>query len=73
MAYYDFARYADDVADNPILSPEEKISILDELEDVLLGKKNPNEKEFIQYVNKNYNVDDGYLVCRIKKLEIMVK
>lgn len=44
MAYYNFARYADDVADNPILSPKEKISILDELEDVLLGKKNPTEK-----------------------------
>ena len=31
------------------------------------------EEEFIQYVNKSYNVDDGYIVCRVKKLESKVK
>lgn len=35
MDYYRFARYADDVADNPKLSMKEKIRQLDELEDLL--------------------------------------
>ncbi|MBR7158861.1 MAG: squalene synthase HpnC [Alphaproteobacteria bacterium] len=38
MAYYGFARTADDIADNPSLSASEKISMLDELEAVLRGK-----------------------------------
>lgn len=35
MEYYRFARYADDVADNPKLSMKEKLIKLDELEDIL--------------------------------------
>ena len=38
-AYYGFARNADDIADAPDLSPEEKIARLDIMEEVLLGKR----------------------------------
>jgi farnesyl-diphosphate farnesyltransferase len=38
-AYYGFARNADDIADSPDLSPEEKIARLDIMEEVLLGKR----------------------------------
>ena len=38
-AYYSFARNADDIADAPDLSPEEKIARLDIMEEVLLGKR----------------------------------
>lgn len=37
MAFYRFARFADDVADDPDLSPEEKLAYLDALEDGLRG------------------------------------
>jgi hydroxysqualene synthase len=38
-AYYSFARNADDIADSPNFSPEEKIARLDIMEEVLLGKR----------------------------------
>jgi squalene synthase HpnC len=38
-AYYGFARNADDIADSPDLTPEEKIARLDIMEEVLLGKR----------------------------------
>ena len=38
-AYYGFARNADDIADSPDLSPEEKIARLDIMEEVLVGKR----------------------------------
>jgi hydroxysqualene synthase len=37
--YYAFARNADDIADSPELSPEEKLVRLDAMEDVLLGRR----------------------------------
>jgi hydroxysqualene synthase len=36
--FYTFARNADDIADSPILSPQEKITRLNIMEDVLLGR-----------------------------------
>lgn len=38
-AYYGFARNADDIADSPDLTPEDKIARLDIMEEVLLGKR----------------------------------
>jgi len=38
-AYYHFARNADDIADSPALPPEDKISRLNVMEDVLLGRR----------------------------------
>ena len=38
-AYYAFARNADDIADSPSLSPDEKVARLDIMEAVLLGKR----------------------------------
>lgn len=38
-AYYGFARNADDIADSPDLTPEEKVARLDIMEEVLLGKR----------------------------------
>lgn len=37
-AFYDFARAADDISDNPDLSPHEKITRLDAFERVLIGE-----------------------------------
>jgi squalene synthase HpnC len=37
--FYSFARNADDIADSPLLSPEDKISRLDTMESVLLGRQ----------------------------------
>ncbi len=38
LAFYHFVRAADDVADNPSLSPDEKLALLDRLDDALIGK-----------------------------------
>ena len=38
MAFYDFVRAADDVADHATLSPDEKLGILDRMEASLLGR-----------------------------------
>jgi farnesyl-diphosphate farnesyltransferase len=38
-AYYNFARNADDIADSPVLSPQEKIARLNIMEEVLLGDR----------------------------------
>lgn len=38
MAFYRFARSADDVADDPVLSPKEKLFALDDFESTLKGK-----------------------------------
>lgn len=40
MAYYHFARHADDVADSATLTPEEKVAGLDALDAGLLGREN---------------------------------
>ncbi len=40
LAFYRFARAADDVADHPALPAEEKICLLDRFEETLLGKHN---------------------------------
>ncbi len=37
--FYAFARNADDIADSPLLSPEEKLARLGIMEDVLLGRR----------------------------------
>jgi farnesyl-diphosphate farnesyltransferase len=38
-AYYSFARNADDIADNPALTPDDKIARLDAMEAVLMGTR----------------------------------
>jgi squalene synthase HpnC len=42
LAYYRFARAADDVADHPNLPPEEKLALLDRLDDALCGRGAPD-------------------------------
>jgi hydroxysqualene synthase len=42
MAFYEFVRIADDVADHPKLSPDEKIAHLDRMEQSLLGRDDGN-------------------------------
>jgi squalene synthase HpnC len=37
LAFYEFVRCADDIADHPTLSAQEKLNLLDRLEQVLLG------------------------------------
>ncbi|WP_158921874.1 squalene synthase HpnC [Acidisphaera sp. S103] len=37
--FYRFARNADDIADSPVLSPQDKLVRLDVMEDVLLGRR----------------------------------
>lgn len=43
IAYYNFARKADDIADSPDLTREEKLTMLDRMENVLLGKESAGE------------------------------
>jgi hydroxysqualene synthase len=43
MAFYEFVRIADDIADHPKLSPDEKIAHLDRMEESLLGRGDGNE------------------------------
>jgi squalene synthase HpnC len=43
LAYYRFARGADDIADSPALSPEEKLAGLDAFEATLLGRSDAME------------------------------
>jgi hydroxysqualene synthase len=38
LAFYEFVRTADDIADHPSLPERDKLALLDQLEDVLLGK-----------------------------------
>jgi squalene synthase HpnC len=38
LAFYEFVRVADDIADHPLLPPEEKLALLDRLEAGLIGK-----------------------------------
>ena len=38
LAFYEFVRTADDIADHPSLAPQEKLALLDRLEATLLGK-----------------------------------
>jgi hydroxysqualene synthase len=44
LAFYRFVRAADDVADHPRLSPDEKLRLLDQLEDALTGS-GPSDPE----------------------------
>jgi hydroxysqualene synthase len=39
LAFYEFVRTADDIADHATLAPAEKLALLDRLEDTLLGKR----------------------------------
>jgi squalene synthase HpnC len=43
-AYYKFARNADDIADSPVLAPQDKIARLDIMEDVLLGRRDSGSR-----------------------------
>jgi squalene synthase HpnC len=43
LAFYNFVRAADDIADSPKLTPDQKIAGLDKFEDALLGKDNTIE------------------------------
>jgi squalene synthase HpnC len=42
LAFYEFVRSADDIADHPSLSPQEKIDLLDRMEADLLGGSDEN-------------------------------
>lgn len=43
-AYYAYARVVDDIADSETLSPEDKLTRLNAMEDVLLGKRAPIQR-----------------------------
>jgi squalene synthase HpnC len=43
LAFYEFVRIADDIADHPGLPPEEKIAHLDRMEESLLGRGDGNQ------------------------------
>src|SRR5262249_60448722 len=40
LAFYEFVRTADDIADHSTLAPQEKLALIDRLEATLLGKSN---------------------------------
>ncbi len=44
LAFYNFVRTADDIADHPTLEPERKLELLDQLEQDLLGEGDTNRE-----------------------------
>lgn len=44
-AFYGFARAADDIADNPLLEPADKVRRLDRMAEILLGRGAPADDE----------------------------
>jgi len=56
--FYAFARSADDIADNPDLSPDEKIKRLDGFEDALLGKS-CDDTAFQKALNMAESLDES--------------
>jgi hydroxysqualene synthase len=44
LAFYRFVRAADDVADHPTLTPEMKLTLLDDLDDALTGRGKPADE-----------------------------
>lgn len=57
MHYYRYARYADDIADNPRLSPKQKVAKLHELEDVFLKSKpyRGQKLKFVQTLREDFS------------------
>lgn len=55
--YYKFARYGDDIADNPKLKPRDKVEKLYELEDIFLGNKSykGQKLKFAQTLKDEFN------------------
>src|SRR5476649_723200 len=43
LAFYEFVRSADDIADHPSLAAQEKVALLDRMEADLLGKSDDNK------------------------------
>lgn len=60
MAFYRFARLADDIADDPRLAPEDKLARLEALESALSGA--PGAAEEAHALRQAVNGDDGLLV-----------
>ena len=58
--YYRFARYGDDIADNPDIKPQSKIKQLDEMEDIFLGRKKYKGKklDFISKLREKFCQDN---------------
>lgn len=55
--YYKFARYADDVADDPIIKPQSKVEKLYQLEDIFLNNKSYKGQKFkfVLELRKKFN------------------
>ncbi len=55
--YYRFARYADDIADNPHLKPQNKVEKLYELEEIFTGKRNykGQKLKFVQSLKEEFS------------------
>lgn len=58
--YYRFARYGDDIADNPTIKAQNKIKQLDEMEDIFLGRKKYKGKKlnFITSLREKFCQDN---------------
>jgi hydroxysqualene synthase len=56
LAFYRFVRAADDVADNPGLSADEKLALLDHLADALCGSAHDPEAEPLRLVLRTHGI-----------------
>jgi len=56
LAFYRFVRAADDVADNPALSADEKLALLDHLADALCGSAHDPEAEPLRLVLRTHGI-----------------
>lgn len=68
LSLYRLARFTDDIADNPELSPEERLSILQEVESILLNAHMNSAPEWLKpYVNlvKNGTADVRHAIALI--------
>ncbi|GAA4781068.1 squalene synthase HpnC [Stakelama sediminis] len=60
MAFYRFARAADDVADNPDAAPEEKLRLLDAMREGVMGRGDNEEALALHHAMAERDLDPGH-------------
>ena len=67
LAFYRFARAADDVSDHPTAAPDEKLRLLDEMERTLLGElDSAPEAHALRRVLKDYGLSEQHAMLLLE-------
>lgn len=69
--YYQFARYADDIADNPDIKPKKKVDKLYELEDIFLRNK-PYKGQKFRFVANLRNEFDKFQLSTSTATDLLI-